>query len=111
MLKKTHRLPSSIRLTNARYYKTADFSVRIAKNDAAVSRFGFIVRKSVDKRATARNRARRVLRSCIEEMLPAITKGQDMLFSLEKGIIGKSREEVCGEVTKLLTEKKLLKQI
>lgn len=68
-----------------------------------------MVKKALDKRAVQRNRARRVFRSCIEEMIDDIKGGHDMLFVLEKGIMGKGREEIFGEVRKLLAEKKLLK--
>jgi ribonuclease P protein component len=108
MLVKQYRLPASQRLKNARFYKTPDFTVRVSENRLPHSRFGFIVRKNIDKRATVRNRARRVFRSCIEEMLIELKRGYDMLFSLEKGIIGKEREEVFTELKKFLGEKALL---
>lgn len=108
MLKKLNRLPAKQRLLHSTFYKTPDFGLRVASNNLDVSRFGFIVKKSVDKRATVRNRARRVLRSCIEEMLAGIKDGRDMLFSLEKGIIAKDRQAVCENLQKLLEEKGLL---
>lgn len=82
--------------------------MRIAKNDMENNRFGFVVKKTVDKRAVVRNRVKRVFRSCVEEMLSSIRSAHDMLFVLEKGIIGKEREEVFSQLQKLLIEKKLL---
>ncbi|HVF69104.1 MAG TPA: ribonuclease P protein component [Xanthomonadales bacterium] len=108
MLKKVYRLPAKQKFKNSSFFKTPNFNLRISKNNLENSRFGFVVRKAVDRRAVARNRARRVLRSCIEEMIEKINSGHDMLFVLEKGIIGKDREEIFREVKKLLTEKKLL---
>lgn len=108
MLKKLYRLPASQKLRHATFSKTPNFSLRIAKNDLEISRFGFIVKKTVDKRAVIRNRTRRVLRSCIEELLSGISSGHDMLFLLEKGIIGKEREEIYKEIAKILKEKRLL---
>jgi ribonuclease P protein component len=109
MLNKTYRLPASAKFRKANFYKTSGFSLRIVNNNLENSRFGFIVKKTVDKRAVARNRIRRVFRSCIEEMLESIQSGHDMLFSLEKGIIDKKQEIICLEIQNLLKEKKLLK--
>ncbi len=108
MLKKINRLPAGQKLKNTSFFKTTFFNLRIAKNNIANNRFGFVVKKSIDKRAVVRNRVRRVFRSCIEEMLGKINTGHDMLFVLEKGIIDKEREEVFSEIKKLFTEKKLL---
>lgn len=108
MLKKTYRLPAGQKLRNASFFKTPLFSLRISHNNLENNRFGFVVKKTIYKSAVDRNRARRVFRSCIEEMLENIKSGHDMLFVLEKGIIGKEREEVFREIKKLLTEKKLL---
>lgn len=109
MLKKTYRLPASQKLKSSIFFKTPFFNLLISRNNLQISRFGFTTKKSVDKRAVARNRAKRVLRSCIEELLGQIKNGHDMLFLLEKGIIDKKRSEIYEELKKLLTEKKLLK--
>ena len=68
-----------------------------------------MVKKTTDKRAVARNRARRVLGSCIEEMQGIIKPGYDMIFFLGKGIIGKNHEEVCRDLKNLLSKNRLLK--
>jgi ribonuclease P protein component len=109
MLNKLYRLPASAKFRKANLYKSSNFSLRIVDNNLENSRFGFIVKKTVDKRAVIRNRIRRVFRSCIEEMLESIQSGHDMLFSLEKGIIDEKQEIVCLEIQTLLKEKKLLK--
>ncbi|HUQ85561.1 MAG TPA: ribonuclease P protein component [Candidatus Limnocylindrales bacterium] len=108
MLQKVHRLPAKQKFRNSSFFKTPDFTIRISPNDLPVSRFGFVVRKALDKRAVVRNRTRRVFRSCIEEMINEIKLGYDMLFVLEKGIIEKKREIIFKDLHKLLTEKKLL---
>lgn len=109
MLPKQYRLPSSTRLKQARFYKTALFSVKVAPNNLEQNRFAFLVRKKVDKRAVVRNRIRRVFRSCIEEMLSELQPRQDMLFLLERGIMDKPREELFQELKAFLQEKHLLK--
>jgi ribonuclease P protein component len=109
MLKKLYRLPAKQKLKQTSFFRTPYFNLIVASNNLQVSRFGFTTKKSIDRRAVARNRAKRVLRSCIEEMLETITSGYDMLFLLEKGIIGKEREVIFTDLKKLFKEKRLLK--
>ena len=108
MLPREYRLPATTKLSHSRYLKTSLFAVKYAQNEMSVSRFAFVVRKSVDKRAVARNRIRRVFRSCIEQLSEQIISGYDMLFFLEKGIIDVTRDELLGEIGKALSEKGLL---
>jgi len=108
MLSKEFRLPSSTKLSHTRFFRTGLFGVKYAKNELSVSRFGFVVRKSVDKRAVARNRIRRLFRSCIEELREKIVPGYDMLFFLEKGIIDKKQQDLTQELENLFKQQKLL---
>lgn len=108
MLSKEFRLPSSIKLSHTRFFRNALFGVKYASNDLSVSRFGFVVRKSVDKRAVARNRIRRLFRSCIEELREKIVPGYDMLFFLEKGIIDKTQGDLCQELEEIFKQQKLI---
>jgi len=109
MLKKIHRLPATQKSRKPLLFKAQNFTLRVSENNLLVSRFGFIVKKSVDRRAVVRNRLRRVFRSCIEDMFEEVKTGYDMLFFLEKGIIDKKREFVYGDIHKLLAERELLK--
>ena len=109
MLSQPNRLPATVKISQARFLKTPLFSVKFGKNDLDVSRFGFVVRKTVDKRAVYRNRIRRVLRSCIEEQLSEIATGYDMLFFPEKGIIDKKQQELCQILHQHLEQQRLLK--
>jgi ribonuclease P protein component len=108
MLSREYRLPATAKLTKAQFFKAPLFRFKFTTNDVSNSRFGFVVRKSVDKRAVARNRIRRLFRSCIEEMLLEIVPGYDMLFFLEKGIIDKHQAELCKELRTTLKQKNLL---
>ncbi len=109
MLAQSYRLPSTVRFSHAKFIKTPLFSVRYVSNNSEVSRFGFVVRKSIDKRSVKRNRIRRVFRSCIEQQLAIIKPGYDMLFFLEKGIMDKSQTDLCQILLQPLGERKLLK--
>lgn len=107
MLSKEYRLPSNTRLQNARFLKTSLFAVKVSKNGLDQSRFAFLVRKTVDKRAVKRNRIRRVFRSCIEQMPEVLKSGYDMLFFLERGIMDKSRDDLYEELKTFFKEKNL----
>ncbi|MGI8420171.1 MAG: ribonuclease P protein component [Candidatus Levyibacteriota bacterium] len=108
MLAREYRLPATVKLTKAQFLRTPLFSFKFSKNNLPKSRFGFVVRKSVDKRAVARNRIRRLFRSCIEALQKDILPGYDMLFFLEKGIIDKQQADLCQELQTTLKQKDLL---
>lgn len=108
MLKRQHRLLAHVRLQNPASFSTQHFIVKIAPNHLPESRFGFIVRKALDKRATKRNRTRRVFRSCIEQLLLQIKPGYDMLFILQKQSLDGNRQEFFSEIEHLLRKKQYL---
>ncbi len=108
MLQSQYRLPANIRLKNPSFFRAQYFSLKVGENGLSQSRFAFVVRKSVDKRAVIRNRIKRVFRSCIEEMLGQIQEGKDMLFFLEKGIIDERHENLLEELKRIFADKKLL---
>lgn len=107
MLSREHRLPATTSLFHAHYGRTPLYGVKYAQNNLQISRFAFVVRKAIDKRAVVRNRIRRVLRSCVEELLEGIIPGYDMLFFLEKGIIDKQQADLCRELKVFLKQKNL----
>lgn len=108
MLPRAYRLPATTRLTRAHFAKTDLFALKYSENNLEVTRFGFVVRKSVDKRAVVRNRIRRLFRSCIEELQKNIIPGYDMLFFLEKGIIDKQQADLREEVCKFLQQRQVI---
>ena len=108
MLPREYRLPATTKLSPARYYRSNLFSFKYTQNNLPVSRFAFVVRKTVDKRAVSRNRIRRVFRSCIEELREDILPGYDMLFFLEKGIIDRQQRDLCQDLRTVLQLQKLL---
>ena len=108
MLARVYRLPATTRLSRAHFVKTDLFTIRYGENNLEVTRFGFVVRKSVDKRAVVRNRIRRLFRSCIEELQKDIRPGYDMLFFLEKGIIDKQQADLREEIRKFLQQRQVI---
>lgn len=98
MLARRYRLPAYIHFPRGNAIVTADYILKVTPNDLPHSRFGFIVRKALEKRATKRNRVRRLLRSCVEELQNHIQPGYDMLFLLKQGIMEKERIQMYEEV-------------
>src|SRR2546430_17218642 len=105
MLQKKYRLPAATRLSHPTAFSTPTFFLKVSRNNLTQSRFGFVVRKSVDKRAVARNRIRRLFRSCIEEMLAEIPSGNDFLFLLKGRILEMKREDLYNEVHAFFKDK------
>jgi ribonuclease P protein component len=108
MLQKQFRLPPTVRLLHPKTRKKSVFICKYADNGLPYNRYGFIIRKAVEPLASHRNRIRRLVRSCIEELHPELKAGYDMLFLLEKGIIEKTRETLLQEVSQLFHEEQLL---
>jgi len=85
LLKRENRLTGKI-LKSEKTISLPNLNIKIARNGISFSRFGFIISKKIDKRATARNRVKRKLRSCLEEKLEKISKGYDFLFIIKGSI-------------------------
>lgn len=91
MLPKPNRLPSpdikSV-MRAGRRINGEGVSLIYRKRDGAndTSRFAFVVPTSVDKRATARNRLKRLTRESVRLALPHLAPGWDGVFMIRKGL-------------------------
>jgi ribonuclease P protein component len=94
MLKKIYRLLGETKFDKKNTYNCPFFVLKVAKNESSFSRFGFIVSKKIDKRATVRNRIKRQIRVCIENNIDKIQIGYDMLFILKKQLLNKETKEI-----------------
>ena len=93
MLKRKFRIPKGQRLNNSGFLSSPLFTIKVRENGLSLSRFAIIVSKKVDKRAVARNRIRRLISSCLEEMYNGLKQGKDTIFIVKKEAINKSRED------------------
>lgn len=66
------------------------------------TRVAFIVSTKVDKRATVRNRMRRIMSESVRHELPAMTHGIDGVFIGSKSLIGLTQVQVEAIVLDLL---------
>lgn len=113
MLPKKYRLLSDYdfrRLrSKGRRFNSSFFALVVAKaKDASSLRFGFVVSTKLDKRATVRNRLKRILREVIRERLPRFKNGFDVAFYIRSGMVRKTYAQVAAEVDYLLSKTPLI---
>jgi len=104
VLPKKYRLPLRTELhrvqKEGKIYHFPYFSLLLAKNNLNLSRFAFIVSNKIHKRATKRNRIKRLLRESIRLLLPKIKPGFEAVFLTKKRILGKDFQIIQSEVKK-----------
>jgi ribonuclease P protein component len=108
MLKKVNRLPV-FSLKNPKTISSKYFALKTCPNKMPVSRFGFVVSKKIDKRATARNRLKRKMRSCVEEIFDRIEVGWDFIFYAKKEGIVAERSLVLKEINDIFKKETYLR--
>lgn len=107
MLKKANRL-SSVKLTNPKNVYSPLFNLKIAKNNLDIPRFGFVISKKVDKRATARNSLKRKLVASIGEIFGKINGGYDLVFYPRGNAQDLPNDRIAEEVKKILSKEGIL---
>ncbi len=111
MLPAANRLPSSEipeLLRRGRRLSGPWFVLISQPNHLDASRFAFITSARVDKRATKRNRIKRLLREAVRLLLPKIMTGSDIIFVVKKIDPKITIDQVKPEVTEILTKANLL---
>ncbi|HVZ59086.1 MAG TPA: ribonuclease P protein component [Patescibacteria group bacterium] len=100
MLAHQNRLPHSTRLHRGKTLQLPFFLFKYAPNTKQGVRFGVVISKRIDKRATRRNRMRRLLHAYIQRHLTEFAPNHDYLFILKSGFneIG----EVQTDLTSLM---------
>lgn len=114
MLPKKHRLnlrkESFFKKRKGLFFSTPLFGVSFIKEEKSQpARFAFLVSKKIDKRATRRNRVKRLLAAAIREFLPQIKGGIKMVFIAKEEILDKDFFEIKREVEKFLKKNSFLK--
>lgn len=84
------------------------FSLLVAKNGLGASRFGFIVSNKIHKRATKRNRVKRLLREGVRLQISKVRPGYDFVFLAKKRILGQDFLTVSEAVQKAFKKAGLL---
>lgn len=111
MLPSPYRLPAPfIRsvLQKGRRIVSSELQIISLRSGNSLPRFAFVVSAAVDKRATARNRMKRLLRESVRHLLPTIPAGYDMVFLVRRRFADRSKKEVEAAVRTLLQKAGLL---
>ena len=107
MLPKAHRLPSfEIRkvLFGGKRIAAEGISITIRKNSLPLSRFTVSVPLKAAKRATRRNRTKRLIRESIRHLLGKIMPGYDGVIIVMRDLFGQKQSQV-EELVKRMFEK------
>lgn len=83
-------------------------SLRVAPNNIASSRFGFVVSRKIAKKATARNLIKRRLIEAVRRKLDEIKPGYDLVILAKSGIEEKKFNEISQTLEILLNKAGLL---
>lgn len=88
---------------------SGDLSLKYAPNDLKDSRIGIALEKKYFKKATARNRIKRLLRESAQHFLPRLRPGLDIaIFCRDAGKIGAFSKSLAAVET-LLKKSELIK--
>jgi ribonuclease P protein component len=93
MLKKQNRLGKITRKKSDKLFTFPLFNLRVSDNGEKTTRFAFIVSKKIDKRAVARNRTKRILRSAVEEIVEKVNGGKNVIIVAKKTLVPNQKEE------------------
>lgn len=108
MLAKKYRLPAAISTKHFLTFPGTFFNLKIGENKIKEKRFGFIVAKSIDKRATARNRLKRQFRHFAEENYSKIREGYDFLFKIKIAAKNQKTREIHANIKEVLKKEGLI---
>ncbi len=98
MFARKFRLPAQTTFLHAQHVSALFFTVKIVSNTLSYNRYGFVVSKKIDKRATVRNKLKRQLRACVEEIHQTLSQGHDLLFIIKP----ESKKQTSGEIKEQL---------
>jgi ribonuclease P protein component len=107
VLKKERRLSSFREVENLTSASTPYFLLKYKREDG-ISKFGFIVSKKIDKRATVRNKVKRKLNKIVRENLDEIIDGTFLLIAREKSV-NEETDKLLEAFREVLKKEKLLK--
>ncbi len=107
MLPKTNRLTSQADFSETKnkgkVLQSSSFGMVFQKrNDSEPSRFGFIVSNKVSKKATERNKIKRLLREAVSVFLKDTKSGRNVLFLAKGALVGRKFDKLLEEVRQSL---------
>jgi ribonuclease P protein component len=108
MLPRSYRLPPRQQSHTLFRATTPYFTAKVSTQELPHPRFGFVVSKKVSTNAVTRNRIRRQIRSGVEDVLPRIQPGYDILFIVQKDSLLAEGTQLKAAVLSFLHNKALI---
>ncbi len=90
-----------------RSVKGSFYFIKVKRNSFFFPRFAFVVPAKFEKKASKRNRIKRVFREAVRSLLPLIKEGSDMIFVI-RGQENIKLTRVKEEIKELLEKQKLI---
>ncbi len=92
-------------------FYSRNLQLKLSKNQAGESRFGFVIGLSVSKKATVRNRLKRQVREAVRLLFKngLIKPNFDVVIRIKSGLIGADYKDIRAEVEYLLGKAGILK--
>lgn len=109
MFKRENRLVSNVRFNNSYSLSVPEFVLKKRKNGLLLNRFGIVVSKKIDKRATVRNKIKRIFRNVLSDLNNNMMPGHDILFIAKNSSLSKTKEEINISIKNALEKAELIK--
>lgn len=94
---------------SSRVIKGSYFNLRIKDRPSDKLSFRFVVSKKVDKRATRRNRIKRISRASLRDLLKSAEEGKEITFTAKAEILDLSQKELQEQLERVFKKEKILK--
>lgn len=107
MLKRQFRLRAKGKIHFETTVVSPFFLLRIKHNGRQYNRYGFTISKRVDKKAVVRNRIKRIMSTCIQE-IKSLQTGFDVLFTVKAEARNVSHAMLCDSVKQAFQKGELL---
>lgn len=108
MLPRRFRLPAAVSFHHQITLFTPYVTCKLSNNQLPNNRYGFVVSKRVDKRASKRNEIKRKVRQCIEAQKEQIKTGYDMLVIVKPSAIDAVQTDICQTLYQAMVKEQLL---
>ncbi|MEK7517354.1 MAG: ribonuclease P protein component [Patescibacteria group bacterium] len=109
MFKRENRLPRGIGFRGMSFFPTPFFVLKVRKNELALNRFGVVVSKKIDKRASFRNRIKRMVRKIFIDLNKEMA-GYDILLIARLGIVSTTDDRISFAIRETLKKGGCIKQ-
>jgi ribonuclease P protein component len=103
MVSKIKRLPPGEQFSQGQTKKGLFLTIKVKKTMRSSFRIGFVISKKIDKRATVRNRIRRILSDEIQKGQQTGLSGYDILCIVTNPRVSENEKTVREEFNNLLT--------